>query len=268
MEIPILIKMTHHLSTKALILICMLILFLSGGCSSNKIQEQPLMDLHKEINSLHKYNMDTNRRVKDLNNALSRVEKSVEHNSVAMQELKQMIVSMEVRKEENGRVKEKPVESGEVNPPPEAIEETPIAETRKEAVREEKITPLLSPGDIYRDAFESFRSEDYDLAITKFRRFVKEFPEHKYADNALYWIGEILYSQKKFPQAIIEFSKITEEYKSSNKAPDALLKIGLTYINLRDFRKAEDRFQMLMDMYPFSDAAKKAAARLREMDKQ
>ena len=226
------------------------------------------MDLHKEIISLHKYNMDTNSRVKDLNKALSKIEKSLEHNNVAIRELKQMIGSMEVQRAKSGQVKEKPEESGEVNLPPKAIEETPITETNKEAVREEKITPLLLPREIYRDAFKSFRSEDYNLAIAKFRRFLKEFPEHKYADNALYWIGEILYSQKKFPEAIIEFSRVAEEYKNSNKVPDALLKIGLTYINLRDFRKAEDHFQMLMDMYPFSDAAKKADARLMEMDKQ
>ena len=126
---------------------------------------------------------------------------------------------------------------------------------------------LVNPQELYRKAFDESSSGDYDQAIKDFRRFVKRFPSHNYADNALYWLGETYYSQKKFPMAIIEFKKVSEEYPNGNKVPDAMLKIGLSYANLRDFKNAEDYLQMVLEMYPFSNAARKADLGLKEMKK-
>ena len=137
--------------------------------------------------------------------------------------------------------------------------------TDTEATTTLETDTLVDPQERYRKAFDEFSSGDYDQAIKDFRKFVKEFPSHNYADNALYWLGETYYSQKNFPRAIIEFKKVSEEYPNGNKVPDAMLKIGLSYANLRDFKNAEDYLQMVLEMYPFSNAARKADLGLKEM---
>ncbi|MFH1626071.1 MAG: tol-pal system protein YbgF [Pseudomonadota bacterium] len=140
-------------------------------------------------------------------------------------------------------------------------EEAPKAKVETE---EESIS---DPQRLYQKAFGRLKSEDYSEAILTFKRFVQKFPDHDYTDNALYWLGEIYYSQKNFPHAIIEFKRVVEEYPNGNKVPDALLKIGLSYVNLKDVRNAEDYLQRVMDIYPFSEAAEKASISLKKLEK-
>jgi TolA-binding protein len=44
--------------------------------------------------------------------------------------------------------------------------------------------------DEYNKAFALFEQEKNAEAIALFEKFVKKYPDHPYADNAVYWIGE------------------------------------------------------------------------------
>ena len=49
-----------------------------------------------------------------------------------------------------------------------------------------------------------------------------DYPDHKLAGNAQYWIGECYYSQKRFAEAAEEFAKVEKLFPASPKVPAAL----------------------------------------------
>lgn len=250
-----------HFMCCTMLVMCFLILS-SSGCSQKEIREQVLMDLQKEIIILHKYNTSTNRRIDELGKITSGIEYRVNESNQAIRELQEIRLGKSIPDTLEGTVKEGAEQSGDAAGQPNVVRGK-----LEEATTTLETDTLVDPQELYRKAFDEFSSGDYDQAIKDFRRFVKGFPAHNYADNALYWLGETYYSQKNFPRAIIEFKKVPEEYPNGNKVPDAMLKIGLSYANLRDFKNAEDYLQMVLEMYPFSNAARKADLGLKEMKK-
>jgi tol-pal system protein YbgF len=112
--------------------------------------------------------------------------------------------------------------------------------------------------DLYRRAFNGFREARYGQAILDFEEFLRRYPNHEYADNAQYWIGECYYSQNEYEQAILEFSRVLERYPRESKAPDALVKIGLCYEKLGDPGKARVFWKRVVSEYSDTEAAGQA----------
>src|ERR1051326_6580573 len=59
-----------------------------------------------------------------------------------------------------------------------------------------QITPG-NPEQLFAAAYSDYSRGNYDLALSEFRQYVETYPSSELADNAQYWIGEILYTQKK-----------------------------------------------------------------------
>ncbi len=112
--------------------------------------------------------------------------------------------------------------------------------------------------DLYRRAFNAYRNGSYAQAILDFEEFLQRYPDHEYADNAQYWIGEAFYSQGEYEQAIVEFQKVVDRYPDQPKAPDALLKIGLAYQRLGNAKNARAFWSRVVAVYPGSEAASRA----------
>jgi len=81
------------------------------------------------------------------------------------------------------------------------------------------------------------------------------FPDHSLSDNVQYWIGECLYSQRKYKDAIKAFQSVLINFKESNKLADALLKVGLSYFNLHNYQKSKQILQSVIKRYPKTNAA-------------
>ena len=125
---------------------------------------------------------------------------------------------------------------------------------------------VISPGQqaekLYTGALGLFSKRFYDEAAVKFREFVVEYPEHKLAGNAQYWIGECAYSQKNFEAAAAEFAKVERLYPASPKVPGALLKKGLSLWELKRLPEAQEALERIVSKFPQSDEAAKARERL------
>ncbi len=85
------------------------------------------------------------------------------------------------------------------------------------------------------------------------------------SSNAEYWIGESLYSQKKYSEAIEQFNGVVNKYPKSDKAPGALLKKGYAYLALNDRPRAIVQFQYVVHEYPSSREAALAKDRLKQL---
>lgn len=114
----------------------------------------------------------------------------------------------------------------------------------------------------YQRHYAALRAGKHAAAIAGFRGFVARYPDHDYADNAQYWLGEALYDQKQYKAAMREFRRVVKNYPRGNKVADALLKIGYCYASVGEPAKARDVLTQVTRVYPKSNPAKLAARKL------
>lgn len=81
---------------------------------------------------------------------------------------------------------------------------------------------------LYEQGFGQIKAQDYAGAETSFARFMKEYPTHALAPNALYWLGETYYVRKDYDKAARTFAEAYQKYPNGPKGADNLLKLGLS----------------------------------------
>jgi tol-pal system protein YbgF len=94
------------------------------------------------------------------------------------------------------------------------------------------------------------------------QEFLRRYPRNDLAVNAMYWIGEAYYGEKKYENAILQFQDVIQKYGDHPKAAAALLKQGLAFYALSDVKNARVILQKVVGSYPKSQEAAKARKRL------
>jgi tol-pal system protein YbgF len=125
--------------------------------------------------------------------------------------------------------------------------------------------PTMSPQEAYSVAYNDYLKGNYDLAVDSFKLYRQQFPESPLADNALYWIGECRYSQRKFEEAIDSFDELIVGYPQGDKAAAAHLKKGLSFIELGRKPEALAALKLLVAKYPLEEEARIAQDKIREL---
>ncbi|HUP59530.1 MAG TPA: tol-pal system protein YbgF [Thermoanaerobaculia bacterium] len=148
--------------------------------------------------------------------------------------------------------------------------QTPVAPATGEAASSEvnvpaPSTPLADPMETYQAAYRDYQRANFDLAIEGFREFVEDNANSDLADNAAYWIGESLFSQKKYREAIKQFDSVVNRYPKSDKVPGALLKKGYAYINIGERAQGVVQLQYVLHEHPKSQEASLARTKLRQL---
>ncbi len=113
--------------------------------------------------------------------------------------------------------------------------------------------PGNTPQEKYDYAFGLLRNNDYQGATEAFKLFVSQYPKNSLAGNAVYWLGQIPYSQGNYDAAAHLFYEAYHKYPKSAKAPESLLKVGLSFSKLNKKKEACVVFQRFLTEYP--DAA-------------
>jgi tol-pal system protein YbgF len=128
--------------------------------------------------------------------------------------------------------------------------------------------PTMSPQEAYSVAYNDYLKGNYDLAVDSFKLYRQQFPESPLADNALYWIGECRYSQKKFEEAIDAFDELILAYPQGDKAAAAHLKKGLSFIELGRKPEALAALKLLVAKYPLEEESRIAQDKIRELNEK
>jgi len=123
------------------------------------------------------------------------------------------------------------------------IEDIPKAPTFKE------ITPGNAE-ELFAAAYSDYSRGNYDLALSEFRQYVEIYPSSELADNAQYWIGEVLYAQKKLPEAVAEFEKVKAVNPNGDKIAAALFRRGMILMEMARKDEAIAQFQVVFRDYP------------------
>lgn len=119
--------------------------------------------------------------------------------------------------------------------------------------------------DIYNLGHTLRKKGSLDAARKQFETVLKKAPKSSLADNAQYWIGDILYDQKRYEEAILAFNQVVKHYPKSGKVPAALLKQGLAFKALGDKRTAKIVLNRLIKSHPKSSQAKTARKYLKNL---
>lgn len=126
-------------------------------------------------------------------------------------------------------------------------------------------TPSISPTSAFNLAYNDYLNGRYDLAVSGFQRFLKDFPSTSLAPNAHYWIGESYFSLKDHVRATQAFQRVIGEFRGSEKVAPALFKLGLTAMEMGDSQAARKHFKRVIEESPTSDEAKLAKNKLAEI---
>jgi tol-pal system protein YbgF len=126
-------------------------------------------------------------------------------------------------------------------------------------------SPSADPLQTYQAAYRDYQRGNFDLAIDGFREFLQGNANSDLADNASYWIGESLFSQKKYREAIAQFDSVVTKYPKSDKVPGALLKKGYAYITINERAQGVVQLQYVLHEHPQSQEASLARQKLKQL---
>jgi len=169
------------------------------------------------------------------------------------------------------------VPAGEEGTPAQAAAEKPPAEAAQAAAPPDKpadqapvpppVPPPvnISPQEAYNAAYNDYLKGNYDLAVASFRLYREQFPASPLADNALYWIGESFFSQRKYEEAIAEFNGLILDYPQGDRIPAAYLKKGLAYMEMGKNEEALAAFKLLTTKYPLAEESRIAQEKMKEL---
>jgi tol-pal system protein YbgF len=118
-------------------------------------------------------------------------------------------------------------------------------------------------GESYRAAYALVRGQQFNDAITAFQKFLRDYPDGKYAANAHYWLGELfLVVQPQDLEASRQsFTLLLDQYPDNNKAPDAMYKLGKVYFLKGNRERSREYMDRVISEYGSSGSSAVKLAR-------
>jgi tol-pal system protein YbgF len=136
-----------------------------------------------------------------------------------------------------------------------------------EDVPKQPVFAQITPGDpeqLFAVAYSDYSRGADALALSEFRQYVETYPDSELADNAEYWIGEILYAQKKYQDAADAFIRVFDISPKGDKAAIALYKRALALAEIGRRDEAVAQLNAIIKAYPKRRESEMAKQRLQE----
>lgn len=225
------------------------------GCASHDPILQKQGEMEARLEQLVQANASSNARLTDLSSQVVELQHRLKSIDLEIEQLKPSYRELKSSLENTSQRLEKLAQEA-VQPSPPIKVETPPPEPPPREVK-------ADPKDAYQRALALYHANRFAEAADAFVAFLKAYPQHEYAGNAQYWIGESYYSLRDYTKALEAFTHVTTDYPIGNKTPDALLKIGFTLLSQGETAKARATLNEVVEKFPKSDAATKARERLK-----
>ena len=119
-------------------------------------------------------------------------------------------------------------------------------------------TAGLSPQRMYDEARTDYFAANSAAAIAGFEGFVRSFPQHTFADDAYFLIGESNSYQNRWIEAIAAYNQVIQNYAGTNAVPDAYYKRGMAQDAISDRAAARASWEAVIKLAPDSAAARLA----------
>ena len=71
----------------------------------------------------------------------------------------------------------------------------------------------------YKRAKALYSGGNLSEALRAFKEFGQRWPQHGYADNALYWLGRGRFERAEYPSALRILKRVLKDYPTGNQVP-------------------------------------------------
>ena len=129
--------------------------------------------------------------------------------------------------------------------------------------------PASADADVYKAykaAYNLSQENKHKEAYDAFDAFITQFPESKYAPDAIYGLGYSQFALKNYQSSIASQQKLLAVYPNSAKAPNAMYSIANSQIQLGQVNSAKKVLQNLIAKYPNAAVTPNAKARLKVLE--
>jgi tol-pal system protein YbgF len=100
----------------------------------------------------------------------------------------------------------------------------------------------------------------YDEARAAFRAFADAHPKDDLTPQAVYWVGDIAYVQKDYPNAARAFAEELKKFPSSPRAPESMLRLGQSLLAMNQKKEGCTALAALPKSYPTASKTIEAQA--------
>jgi tol-pal system protein YbgF len=125
--------------------------------------------------------------------------------------------------------------------------------------------PPIPPDTLYESAYRDKMGGKPDMALKGFNDYVQLYGDTDKAPSAQFWIGQIFFEQRDFPNAIKAFDQVLERWPANNKTPEAMLKKGQALVLMDKRTDGATEFRQVLTKFPRSDSAPKACSELKAL---
>jgi len=120
------------------------------------------------------------------------------------------------------------------------------------------------PDQLYDLSLQQFRRGSLGTARLGFREFLRLYPTHERAPDALFYLGET-WGGESADSAAAVYQQVVKTYPNSSRAPAALYKLGLLAEQRSDKAAARTYYARVIAGYPRSDEANLARDKLQRL---
>jgi tol-pal system protein YbgF len=125
--------------------------------------------------------------------------------------------------------------------------------------------PGIASDTLYQNALRDFTTGKYDLSRQEFSDYVKNFGSTDLASNAVFYLGEISYSQGDYKDAVGQYNAVLNNYPQSYKLAASLLKKGMAELELGMKATGARDLKEVVRRFPGTDESRRASAKLKEL---
>lgn len=118
----------------------------------------------------------------------------------------------------------------------------------------------------YQNALLLLNKKQYQTAAVAFKKYLKNYPQGKFAANAHYWLGELYSVEGDLSSASSEFAVVISKYPNGDKAADAQLKLAMIHVQQGQTSSARLELQQIQKQFPGSAAAHLAEIQLQQLN--
>lgn len=125
--------------------------------------------------------------------------------------------------------------------------------------------PAIPPDTLFENGLRDRSGGRPEVALKDFGDYVQLYGDTDKAPIAQFWIGQIFFEQRDFPNAIKAFDQVLEHWTSNPKTPEAMLKKGQALVLMDKRTDGAAEFKQVLTKYPRSDMAPKACSELKAL---
>jgi len=114
---------------------------------------------------------------------------------------------------------------------------------------------------LFEIAMGDFNAGRYDLAVSGFTDFAKQFPDIPQTQEAEYWIAEARFAKKEYDAAEKEYMQFIKKYPNGTKSCAVFYKLGLVYEQQEKKKSMDMVWNNLLQRCPDSQEAQAVKSR-------